>query len=86
MSLAANAFEVGQVAGLAHQQAQLGALGGQGPRYMMAYKSGGACEEYLHKSFVSYQSFSFGETLHSFTGCGRLWSKSVSQHSFRTEQ
>jgi hypothetical protein len=48
VGLACNAFEVGQIAGLADEEAKVSALGGQGARDMMAYKSGGACKEDFH--------------------------------------
>ena len=45
---AADAFEVGEIAGLADQQAQISAFGGQRFGHMMADKSGRACEEDFH--------------------------------------
>jgi hypothetical protein len=44
-TVAGDAFEIGEVAGFAGEEAQVGAFGGQGFGYVMADKTGGACEE-----------------------------------------
>ena len=46
--VAGNAFEVGEVAGLADEQAEIGAFGGKRLGHMVAYKSGRACKEDFH--------------------------------------
>ncbi len=42
------AFEGGEVAGLASEEAELCALSGVGSGYVIAYEAGGACEEDFH--------------------------------------
>ena len=49
MGFAGNAFKVGQIAGLAHQQSQLRAVGGKRPRHVMADKSCCAGKKDFHK-------------------------------------
>ena len=46
---AADAFEVGEVAGFADEEAEIGAFGGERPGHMMADETGGACEEDFHR-------------------------------------
>ncbi len=53
LGLAVDAFEIGEVAGLADEEAEVGAFSGQCAGHMMAYKSGGACQEDLHGQRVS---------------------------------
>ena len=48
MSFAADPFKIGQVGGLADQDAQVSALIGKLARNMMAYEAGGACNEDFH--------------------------------------
>jgi hypothetical protein len=43
-----NAIEVGEIATLAHQQAQRCALSGEFASHMVAHKAGRACDKYLH--------------------------------------
>jgi hypothetical protein len=45
---AGNALKVGKFAGFADQHAQIGALGGQRARHMMAHKPRRACQEDFH--------------------------------------
>ena len=49
MSFAGNAFEVSQIAGLAHQQTQLSALRGERLCNVVTDKSCCACEKDFHK-------------------------------------
>jgi hypothetical protein len=48
-SFATNAFEIGEVAGFAAEETQVGAFGSEGFGYVMADKTGGACDEDLHR-------------------------------------
>jgi len=50
-SLAANAFEVVEVAGFADEEAEVGAVSGQCFRYVVANESGGACDKNFHRVF-----------------------------------
>ena len=46
--VAGDAFEIGEIAGFADEEAKIGALGGKGLGHVMANKSGGACKKNLH--------------------------------------
>ena len=48
VSVAGDALKVGEVAGLADEEAELSAFASKYAGHMMAYKSGGAREENLH--------------------------------------
>jgi hypothetical protein len=53
--LPANTFKIFQIACFANQNPKVSTLGRQCKRYMMADKSGSACEEDFHKPVVSGQ-------------------------------
>ena len=52
--LARDAFEIRKVAGLAREQAQIGAFGGEGLGDMMADESGRACDKDFHGRKCSF--------------------------------
>jgi len=65
-SLGVQAFQIFQVAGRAHEQAQVSALRGQNARDVGAEESGGACEKGFQEQFSVFNSQSrtglhFGE-------------------------
>ena len=48
VGFAGDAFKVGEIAGFADEQTEIGAFGGECLGHMMADKSGGACKEDFH--------------------------------------
>jgi hypothetical protein len=57
VGLAADAFEIGKIAGFANQQAKIGARVGQSFRHMVAHKAGCACKENFHRRILGELSF-----------------------------